>query len=188
LLFVEGRTEEALDLSERLPRVAPFDIYWRGQHVGHFHQARQYENALEEAERVRVLEPEFLVSHEIWCYAGLGRFDEAHRTQIAIEKRCGEPCDRTREALERGWAEGDWEGSLRAWLDVLAKIEGHSPWNIASLYGRIGETDETLAWLERGYRARDPFMTLTKADPAFDPLRSDPRFDDLLRRIGFPEE
>jgi hypothetical protein len=63
-----------------------------------------------------------------------------------------------------------------------------SPWDIASLYGRIGETDEALAWLERGYRACDPFMTLTKADPAFDPLRSDPRYHDLVRRIGIPEE
>ena len=45
-----------------------------------------------------------------------------------------------------------------------------------------------LAWLERGYRERDPQMVLLKSNPAFDPLRSDPRFDDLLRRIGFPEE
>ena len=141
-------TEEALDLSERLPRVAPFDLYWRGQHVGHFYQARQYENALEEAERVRVLEPEFLVSHEIWCYAGLGRFDEAHRTQIAIEKRCGEPCEQRREALERGWAEGGLQGSVRAWLEVATAIEGFSPWNIAANFAVIGEKDEAFAWLD----------------------------------------
>jgi hypothetical protein len=42
--------------------------------------------------------------------------------------------------------------------------------------------------LERGYRERDPMMIWLKAHPGLDPLRSDPRFDDLLRRIGFPEE
>jgi len=44
------------------------------------------------------------------------------------------------------------------------------------------------AWLERGYRDRDPLMIVTKASPLFDPLCSDPRFDDLLGPIGFPEE
>jgi len=73
-------------------------------------------------------------------------------------------------------------------IDVAAKIEGLSPCLIALGHTEIGETDEAFAWLERGYRARDPLMIATKADHTFDPLRSDPRFDDLLRRIGFPEE
>ena len=47
--------------------------------------------------------------------------------------------------------------------------------------------EEVFDWLERGYRERDPWMILLKVSPASDPLRSDPRFDDLLRRIGFPE-
>jgi len=51
----------------------------------------------------------------------------------------------------------------------------------------IGETDEAFAWLERGFRDRDPLMVATRTDPCFDPIRSDPRFDDLFRRIGFPE-
>ena len=49
--------------------------------------------------------------------------------------------------------------------------------------------DEAFAWLERGYRERDPFMMHPEeSSPFFDPLRSDPRFQDLLRRIGFRED
>jgi hypothetical protein len=59
---------------------------------------------------------------------------------------------------------------------------------IATFYAQIDETDEVFAWLERGYHDRDPLMISTKEDPVFVPLRSDPRFQDLLRRIGFPEE
>ena len=55
-------------------------------------------------------------------------------------------------------------------------------------YALIGETEKAFEWLERGYRERDPRLLNLKFGPAFDPLRSDPRFDDLLRRIGFPEE
>ncbi len=51
----------------------------------------------------------------------------------------------------------------------------------------IGETEEAMTWLERAYEERDPLLLNAKTDPNLDPLRSDPRFDDLLRRIGFPE-
>jgi hypothetical protein len=71
---------------------------------------------------------------------------------------------------------------------VATGFEGLSPTLIAQQYARIGETEEAFAWLERGYRERDPGMIYMKAHPFYDPLRSDPRFDDLLRRIGFPEE
>ncbi len=44
-----------------------------------------------------------------------------------------------------------------------------------------------MIWLERAYEERDPLLLLAKTDALLDPLRSDPRFQDLLRRIGFPE-
>ncbi len=44
-----------------------------------------------------------------------------------------------------------------------------------------------MTWLERAYEEREPLLLFAKIDRRFDPLRSDPRFDDLLRRIGFPE-
>jgi hypothetical protein len=51
----------------------------------------------------------------------------------------------------------------------------------------IGETEEAMTWLERAYEERHPLVILAKVDPRLDPLRSDPRFQDLLRRIGFLE-
>jgi hypothetical protein len=117
----------------------------------------------------------------------LGRFEEAHRTQIAFDEQCGAPCEWAREARARGWAEGGWERSVSAWLEVATNIEEFSPYVIAVHYTMIGETDEAFTWLERAYRERDPLMPMVKATPLLDPLRSDPRFDELLRRIGFPE-
>jgi hypothetical protein len=92
------------------------------------------------------------------------------------------------EAFECGWAEGRWLGALRDWLEVATSTEGLSPELVAIAYAHIGEADAAFTWLERGYRERDPAMIFLKAHPAFVPIRSDPRFDDLLRRIGFPEE
>jgi TolB-like protein len=187
LLLVKGEAEKALELSNRLLLVAPFDLFFRGARAKFFYYARQYENVLAEVERVRELAPEFSVIEAERAYDRLGRTEEAFRQAVAFRQTCGAPCEWELEALERGWAEGGWERSRRAWLEKATKREGFSPWRIALEYAQIGETDQAFVWLERGYHQHDPLMPMLKT-PQFDPIRSDPRFDDLLRRIGFPEE
>jgi TolB-like protein len=187
LLIVEGRTEESLAVSERLLRVAPLDLYYRAERFVQLIYSRQYERALEELERVRELDPDFAHLSEGVAYFLLGRLEEVRGANIAFFERCGAPCALYREAFERGWAEGGWEGSIRAWLEVAITVEGLAPILIAVNYAMVGETDEAFAWLDRAYRERAPGIVTLKAEPLLDPLRSDPRFDDLLRRIGFPE-
>jgi TolB-like protein/Flp pilus assembly protein TadD len=188
LLCVEGRTEEALDLSERLLRVAPLDVFWRGERIKLLFWARQFKRAFAEFERVQELDPDFIDLDVAVLYFIQGRSEKGARAYVAFWEQCGAPCDWMREAFERGWAEGAEEGAARAWLEEATQREGVSPVLIADIYTGRGETDEAFAWLERGLRERDPQTIFLKARPTFDPLRSDPRFDDLLRRIGFPEE
>jgi tetratricopeptide (TPR) repeat protein len=188
LLLVEGKTTEGIDVIEEVLRVAPFDLYWRGRRVEYFVQARQPERALEEVERIRMLEPDFVSLGVFLTYLALGRFEEAHRALIDFYELCGPSCDWAREATERGWAEGGTEGRIRAWLEAATEREGVPPTMIAINFAGIGKTDQALASLERGYRERDSGMIFLKASPGYDPLRSDPRYHDLLRRIGFPEE
>ena len=52
---------------------------------------------------------------------------------------------------------------------------------------RLGEKDHALEWLEQGYQTRDAQMVDVGTEPTFDFLRSDPRYDDLLRRVGLPQ-
>ncbi|MGA8237063.1 MAG: hypothetical protein WB918_11135, partial [Candidatus Sulfotelmatobacter sp.] len=59
--------------------------------------------------------------------------------------------------------------------------------SLATLYGALGESDEAFVWLEKAYQEKDPQLTYLKAGRRFEPLRGDPRFGQLLRRIGFPE-
>jgi tetratricopeptide (TPR) repeat protein len=188
LLFAEGRTEEALVISERFLRLAPLDPYFRSERFTTFIYAREYQRALEEVERSRKLNPDFVGLDIPLAYFMLGRAEDAHREFIAFFERAGRPLAWMREAMERGWAESGWEGSIRAWLEVATKVDGLSPYQIAVGYAHVGDLDEAFTWLERGYSERDPAMILVKAHSAFDSLRSDPRFDDLLRRIGFPGE
>jgi tetratricopeptide (TPR) repeat protein len=188
LLAVEEKTEEMFDLSERLLRVAPFDLFFRAARINLFFGARHFESALAEIERVREVAPDYVDINVSQIYLALGRQEDAFREELAYQQKCGVPCRWEAEALRRGWEEGGWEGAWRAWLEEATKVEAYSPWLIARRYTMIGETDKAFAWLERSYRDRNPWLILTKRDPVFDPLRSDPRFEDLLRRIGFPED
>ena len=59
-------------------------------------------------------------------------------------------------------------------------------WTMAVIYARFGEKDQAFAWLEKAYQERHDMMVALNVEPALDNLRSDPRFDDLKRRIGLP--
>ena len=61
------------------------------------------------------------------------------------------------------------------------------PFVIATYYARLGQKEETIAWLQRGYEERDFRMTLISVSFEFDSVRSDPRFVALVQKIGLPQ-
>jgi hypothetical protein len=60
------------------------------------------------------------------------------------------------------------------------------PYNIALIYAGLGDKDETMNWLERGYEQRDPKMVFLKVEPKWHELRDDPRFQALIKKVGLP--
>jgi len=67
-----------------------------------------------------------------------------------------------------------------------ANRDWYSPYSVAYWYAILGEKDKALFWLEKAYEERSG-MNFLQVEPAFDNLRSDPRYADLVRRIGFPQ-
>ena len=61
------------------------------------------------------------------------------------------------------------------------------PSGMATVYVGLGEKDQAFEWLEKAYEERDRWLVFLKVDASLDPLRSDPRFQDLLRRMNLPE-
>lgn len=81
-------------------------------------------------------------------------------------------------------------GKAQQLLAGLAKRFANSyvsPYNYALIYTGLGNKDEALVWLQKAYKVRSASMTYLRADPLFDPLRSDPRFQDLMRRVGLTQ-
>ncbi len=121
-----------------------------------------------------------------------GRPEDAVREFLAFFASGGAAVDQPREAFQRGSEEGGFQGGLRTVtrLQIQAATRGAFglTYLIATNLAMIGETEEAMTWLERAYEEREPNLLFAKIDPRLDPLRSDPRFQDLLRRIGFPED
>jgi hypothetical protein len=83
----------------------------------------------------------------------------------------------------------EWQGYLREWIEQLKRgdeVTSFTTFSIAGAYARLGERDRAFEWLERAYAERSPGMPHVRELLQFDSLRADPRFADLLRRIGLP--
>ena len=81
------------------------------------------------------------------------------------------------------------QGFLRLWAEDLEQLhrEGVPPATVAQVYALIGDADNAFKWLEKGYLERDGFLLWMKMDPDWTSFRSDPRFQDLERRIGLSQ-
>jgi serine/threonine protein kinase len=93
------------------------------------------------------------------------------------------------QALRRGFAEAGCLGATRRELErnkERAKHEFVAPSSFAADYLRLGDKEEAFKYLEKGYQERDAGITYLAVDPVWDPLRSDPRFQSLLKRMNLP--
>jgi tetratricopeptide (TPR) repeat protein len=99
------------------------------------------------------------------------------------------------EAFEQGLAEDGQEGAFRRLADILAaQLEeaggvlgpGFGPTRIANRYIYAGDYDRAIEWLEKAYEVHHPTLPYISVNPLWDPLRSNPRFQDLLRRMNLP--
>lgn len=160
----------------------------RNQHlitISHF-LARRYEDAIATSDKMLAVYPRFMIAAWIrgWALEQTGRAAEA---VIEYEKTLREPYG---SVVNRwlGYAlvlAGDEERAreIADKLDDERREHYTSPTHSAAVYAALGDADRAFEYLEMGFEHRDPWMLWTIADPRFDNLRTDPRFDDLVSRI-----
>jgi hypothetical protein len=93
-------------------------------------------------------------------------------------------------ALEQGFHAGGWKGALTKGIEVRQAQRKASYWSaydIAVLYAALGEKDEAFHWLNAAYEERDYQVEMLRTDFRLDPVRSDPRFAELVRKVGLPQ-
>jgi non-specific serine/threonine protein kinase len=150
----------------------------------------QYERATEQLKKTLDMDPNFAPARRTLevVYAQRGMHREALAEWQKALTLAGNP--ELAASLEHDFTTSGYQGLLRDWNEGLKAIAqgGYvSPYGIAQSHARLGEKAPALEWLARAYNERDSRLVALKVDPCFDALRSDPKFQDLLRRIGLPQ-
>jgi len=90
-------------------------------------------------------------------------------------------------AIGQAYSKSGYKPALRIWVEHLTNSSNHGyvqPAFVATIYARLGENDHAFEWLGKAYQERDSDLVFLKVEPVWDNLRSDPRYADLLRRVG----
>jgi adenylate cyclase len=150
--------------------------------------ARRYGEAIELLKQTVSLHPSFGFGYLRLCVAySLERmYEEA--LDACEQFRALDDTARGKMYLSRLYALMGEEARARELMKGIeqANLEHPPAHMMARIYAALGENDSAIDWLERGYEIGDANMVLIKVNPDFDPLRSDPRFQDLLHRMNFP--
>lgn len=197
-LFVFGLYEDALQQLERARRVDPLSplinrvIGWLLGRMG------RSQEAIDQLLRARDLEPSNPVTYSLlsWAYDRAGNESESVTAYITSRKLAGDPeadIERLTHAY-RGGGKPAFDDERRAILKLKLegllqkeKRESVKPLTIASLCASIGNGDLAFQYLDHTYAERDPRLTWIKSGIQWEPLRDDPRFHALVRRMGLPE-
>ncbi|MCU1296820.1 MAG: Adenylate cyclase [Acidobacteriaceae bacterium] len=192
LMYV-GRFEEGIAEAKRARDLDPLSLPVNNALAGRLLVAGRVDEALKQLQETLEMDPHFAPGHQTlgWAYLNKGKHEEAIQEFQEALQLSG--TDDTDLMLDLGFAYaavGNREEARR----ILAKLKnlhdrGLVPsGSIGILYGALGELNEAFAWLEKAYEERDPELTYLKVPGRrFEPLRHDPRFQDLVHRVGLPD-
>jgi TolB-like protein/DNA-binding winged helix-turn-helix (wHTH) protein/Flp pilus assembly protein TadD len=192
LVYV-GRVEQGISEALRARELDPLSLPINNALAGRFLVARRYDEALHQVQKTLELNPNFSAAHQTlgWIYLNEGEHEPAiHEFKSAVALSGGKDNDFIVD-LGFAYATAGRRTEARKILNQLKKKREQglaTSASVAILYGALGESDQAFAWLGKAYQERDPELTYIKVPGRrFAPLNHDPRFQEVVRRVGLPE-
>jgi TolB-like protein/Tfp pilus assembly protein PilF len=187
-LMAVGRVEESMAESKRAVELDPIGATLTSCLCWHSFAARQYDDAVRLATQFLASEPDNAWEHTIlgWTYEQKRMPDQAI-TQFQDAVMETQSRSFYLAALGHAYAMAGRRNDADQVLQTLfdrAKKSYVSAFDVASIYAGLGEKDKAFAWLDKAAAEHSSFLAYSKWEPRLDPLRSDPRFNKLLTRIG----
>jgi TolB-like protein/DNA-binding winged helix-turn-helix (wHTH) protein/Flp pilus assembly protein TadD len=189
-LMPVGRADEAISEIRKAQELDPLSAVIATDLGKELYFVRRYDEALVELRRALELDANFVSAHN-WISDTL--LEEKMYSDAIVELEKTKPFRQERVYIRqtaylyaRMGRRAQAQAALRKSLE-LSKGKQVSSGAVALTYAAIGDKDDSFEWLEKAYTDRSSFMTSLKYWSAFDPMRGDRRFADLLRRVGLPQ-
>jgi serine/threonine-protein kinase len=191
LLLDVGRFDEALAQIKQAQELDPLSIYL-SKHLGTYYIfTHQYDRALEQLQKTLELDPNFQMTYYDtgFSYARKGQYPEALAQFQKMEQL--EP-ENSSALSGQGYVYALWgkEAEARQKIKEIEALSARGYYvalDAAGIYAALDDRDHVFEWLEKGVQQHDNQMITLRVYPPLEPLHSDPRFQDLLRRVGLPQ-
>jgi TolB-like protein/Flp pilus assembly protein TadD len=185
-----GRHDEALAEMKRAEELDPLSLIIRADFAESYLFARRYDEGIEQLLKTIEMDQTFQYAH--WqlgmVYEMKGSFPEAIAEYLKARQLYDDPY--VLGLLGHAYAMSGKRDEALKTLNQLKNLAGrrYVPlYGFVMIYAGLGDKDQAFQWLEKSYQAHEPKLTRIKVEPLLDNLHSDPRFGDLVRRIGLPQ-
>jgi tetratricopeptide (TPR) repeat protein len=182
--FEEGlqETRKAQEI-DPISRLINTTIGWQ------LYLAGQNDQAIEQLRKVLDIDPKFAPARRLLegVYAQMGRYKEAVAEREKMLSLFGG--SELAASVEEDFSKYGYRGVLQSWVGGLTVVSKHghvSSYSIGEAYMRMGEKEKAIKWLQEACDAHDSELVSLGVEPVFDPLRSDARFQEILRRMKLP--
>ena len=184
-LSATGRVDEGRAEYELAKRLRPMPIHYLG--FGYVAPPGYEDRSIAELRRYLEFNPDDRYAHvdlaDLYARKGMQREHVAElQKTLAL---FGFP--KSSNDVAASYAAFGYRAALRAWALALDRNGMNRPVMVAQAYARLGDNELAFQWLERAFREHDDHIVYLNVEPSWDTLRSDPRFKDLVRRVGLPE-
>ena len=188
-LGATGKRQQAVVYSQRAIKLDPVSFWANRQLAAMLYFDRQYNAALAQLERAEELqETEAVIDNwRSWIYDKKGMKDKSVQADLKYAAALGESAANLR-SYRSAYARGGWRAYWQARVEhLLQQPEANDgPGMVAICYLHLGNSDQAIYWLNRAVDLHSIYAILLAVNPEMDPIRSDPRFQSILRRMNFP--
>ena len=190
-LMTMGQTEASLVESRRALGLDPLDLIVSGHQPWHYYYAHDFGRVIELCHDKLASDPQ-----AFWVHFELGRAYEQKRmfkeaiSELTTAATLQKDMTFAIAALGHAFAVSGQSEKAQQLLSNLKKLSNQryvSSADIAMIYVGLGDNDHAFAWLQKAFLERSWYLVLLRVDPRLDSLRSDPRFQELVSRVGLPQ-
>jgi len=188
-LMSRGRPEEAIAVTQKAQQTDPLSPVIGSSLAMILYLARRYDQAAVVLERTREINPDHFLPH---LRMGLIRIQQRKYDEAILELQTAvslaDQSTETLAALAMAYAAAGKKKPAQQILAKLQQLAGKRyvlPYNVAKIHAAGADRDKAFEWLERAYEGGNPDLIELNSEPIFDGLRGEPKFSDLMRRIGW---